>query len=246
MTEHEKIQEMVRQKDELPLTLERAKSAMLIIDVQRHFTKPDHPFGRVFDKLMPGAADGYFKRVKATVLPNIKRLQECFRSQALPVIFCGGGGYLADGRDLPEFMRDWDKVGLEILGCRMQALVGDPGWDFDDEIAPLTGEMVLNKSCTGALSSTKLDQILHNMGVNSLVVCGLTTAVCVSQTAREFVDRGFRVLLVGDACTELSEEMHRAALFTFSYCYGRVKTTEETIRYFASAPNTSKNETCAA
>jgi len=233
MTDHEKIQEMVRQKEQAPLTLEPAKSALLIIDVQRHFVRPDQPFRRVFDKLVPGAADGYFKRVQATVLPNIKRLQDCFRSQQLPVIFCGAGGYLADGRDLPEFMRDWDKVGLEILGCRMHALVDDPAWEFEDSISPKTGEMVLNKSCTGALGSTKLDQILRNMGIHSLVVCGLTTAVCVSQSARELVDRGFRVLLVDDACTELSEEMHRAALFTFSYCYGRVKTTDDTIRYFA-------------
>ena len=201
--------------------------------MQRHFTRRDHPFGRVIDKLLPGAADGYFKRVDSTVLPNIKRMQECFRSQKLPVIFCGAGGYLADGRDLPEFMTDWDKVGLQILGCRMQPLVGDLAWEFDDSVAPLAGEMVVNKTCTGALGSTKLDQTLHNMNVNSLVICGLTTAVCVSQTAREFADRGFRVLMVADACTELSEEMHRAALFTFSYCYGRVKTADDTIGYFA-------------
>jgi nicotinamidase-related amidase len=243
MTEHEKIQELVRQKDRAPLTLEPAKSALLIIDVQRHFTRPDLPFGRVFDQLLPGAADGYFQRVSTIVLPNIKRLQERFRSHQLPVIFCGAGGYLADGRDLPEFMRDWDKVGLQMLGCRMQPLVGDPAWDFDDAVAPLSGEMVVNKSCTGALSSTKLDQTLHNMNVNSLVVCGLTTAVCVSQTAREFADRGFRVLMVDDACTELSEEMHQAALFTFNYCYGRVKTTDDTTRYFAGAERVNEHRT---
>ena len=234
MTDHEKIQEMVRQKDQMPLTLEPVKSALLIIDVQRHCVRPGQPFTRVFDKLVPGAADGYLKRVQATVLPNIKRLQECFRSQKIPVIFCGAGGYLADGRDLPEFMRDWDNVGLQMLGCRMHAVVGDPNWNFEDSISPKPGELVLNKNCTGALASTTLDQTLHNMGINSLVVCGLTTAVCVSQTARELVDRGFRVLLVDDACTELSEEMHQSALFIFSYCYGRVKRTDETIRYFTS------------
>jgi nicotinamidase-related amidase len=71
------------------------------------------------------------------------------------------------------------------------------------------------------------------MNVQSfLVVCGLTTAVCVTQTAREFADRGFRVLVAEDACTEMSEEMHRAALFNFSYAFGRVKSTDETIRFF--------------
>jgi len=47
------------------------------------------------------------------------------------------------------------------------------------------------------------------MGIRSLVVCGLTTAVCVSQTAREMADLGFQVIVAEDACTELSDESHR-------------------------------------
>ena len=234
MTDHEKIQEMVRQKDQAPLTLDPAKSALLIIDVQRYFARPDYPFAQVLNKLAPGATDGYFKRVGATVLPNIKRLQECFRLHHLPVIFCGAGCYLPDGRDLPEWLRGFDELGLRLLGSRVSPPVGDPSWQFEDTVAPLPGEMVLNKSSSGPLASTKLDQILHNMGINSLVVCGLTTAVCVTQTAREVADRGFRVLVAEDACTEMSEEMHHAALFAFSYVFGRVKTTNETIRYFAT------------
>ena len=105
----------------------------------------------------------------------------------------------------------------------------DPSWQIEDSVAPLPGEMVLNKTSSGPLSSTKLDQILHNLGVNSLVVCGLTTAVCVTQTARETADRGFRVIVAEDACTEMSEEMHQAALLTFSYVFGRVRRTEEVV-----------------
>jgi nicotinamidase-related amidase len=232
MTDHDKIQEMVRQRDQAPLTLEPARSALLIIDVQRYFARPDYPVGQVWEKLVAGAADGYFERVQTSVLPNIKRLQESFRSNRLPVIFCGAGCYLPDGRDLPEWMRDFDSVSLQLLGCRASPPVGDPSWQFEDIIAPMPGELVLNKSSSGPLASTKLDQILHNLGITSLVVCGLTTAVCVTQTARELADRGFRVLVAEDACTELSEEMHRAALFAFSYVFGRVKTTYETIRFF--------------
>jgi nicotinamidase-related amidase len=235
MTDHEKILQLVQQKAQAPLALEPAKSALLIIDVQRYFAGPDYPFGRVFDKLVPGAADGYFNRVRTAVLPNIKRLQDCFRSNHRPVIFCGAGSYLPDGRDLPGFMRDWDQVGSQLLGCRIHPSMADPSWQFEDSVAPLAGEMVLNKTSSGPLNSTKLDQLLHNLGINSLVVCGLTTAVCVTQTARELADRDFRVLVPEDACTEMSEEMHRSALFAFSYAFGRVKTTDETVRFFADA-----------
>ena len=95
--------------------------------------------------------------------------------------------------------------------------------------------MVLNKASSGALSTTKLDQMLHNAGITSLVVCGLTTAVCVTQTARETADCGFRVIVASDACTEMSEEMHDAALFTFGYVFGRVRNTEEIIELLGDA-----------
>jgi nicotinamidase-related amidase len=113
--------------------------------------------------------------------------------------------------------------------------VNDPSWQIDDSITPLPNEMVLNKASSGPLNSTKLDQTLHNSGVNSLVVCGLTTAVCVTQTARETADRGFRVIIAEDACTELSEELHRAALQTFSLTFGWVRRTEEVIKLFTAA-----------
>jgi nicotinamidase-related amidase len=99
---------------------------------------------------------------------------------------------------------------------------------------PLPGELVLNKNTGGPLNSTKLDQILNNAGINSLVVCGLTSAVCVTQTAREAADRGFRVLVVEDGCTELSEEMHQAALLTFKYVFGQVRTAADVIRFLAT------------
>ena len=235
MTDHEIIQEMVRQRDQIPLAIDPLKSALLIIDVQRYFSRPDYPFAQLIENLAPGATRGYFNRVTTTVLPNIRRLQELFRSRQLPVIFCGAGCYLPDGRDLPEWMRDFDQLGLRLLGCRVSPPIGDPSWQFEDSVAPQPGEIVLNKASSGPLASTKLDQILHNMGINSLIVCGLTTAVCVTQTARETADRGFRVVVVDDACTEMSEEMHRAALFTFSYVFGRVRTTDEMIGFFAGA-----------
>lgn len=229
MTDHEKVQELLRIKDQAPITFDPSRSALVIVDVQRYFARPEYPFGQVVDKLVPGLADGYFERVRSRVLGNIRLLQEAFRPRGLPVIFLGAGCHLADGRDLPEWMREFDQLGLALLGQRVCPPVGDPSWQVEDSVAPRPGEMVLNKTSSGPLNSTKLDQTLHNMGVNSLVVCGLTTAVCVTQTAREMADRGFRVIVAEDACTEMSEEMHKAALLTFGYVFGRVRRAEEVV-----------------
>ena len=184
--------------------------------------------------MAPGATDGYFQRVRS-VLPNIQKLQQCFRSHNLPVIFCVFGSYMENGQDLPSWLKDFDQLGLKLLGRRPNPSVNDPSWQVEDAVAPRPGELVLNKTSSGALSSTKLDQILHNLGVNSLAICGLTTAICVAQTARETADRGFRVVMVQDACTELSEEMHQAALLSFSHVFGQVRNTQDLTTFLACA-----------
>lgn len=235
MTDHEKIQELLRIKDQAPITLDPLKSALIIVDVQRWFTRPEYPMWQVVEKLVSGMSAGYFERVQSRVLGNIQRLQQAFRTRGLPVIFLVTGCRLPDGRDLPEWLRGFDQLGLGLIGERVNPPVNDPSWQVDDSVAPLPGEIVLNKTSSGALSSTKLDQTLHNLGINSLVVCGLTTAICVNQTARETADRGFRVVIAEDACTEMSEEMHQAALLAFSWVFGRVRSTEEIVKLYRAA-----------
>lgn len=220
-TDHVKFKELLRLKDNAPLALDPLKSALIVVDVQRWFTPPEHPLWQFNEKLVSGVSAGYFKRVQSGVLGNIQYLQRMFRSFGLPVIFTTVGCNLPDGRDLPAWMRDVDALSLKLVGKRIVPPVNHPSWQIDDAMAPVAGDMVLNKTSSGALASTTLDQTLHNLGVNSLVVCGLTTAMCVTQTAREAGDRGFQVVIAEDACTELSEEMHQAALLAFSWIFGR-------------------------
>jgi nicotinamidase-related amidase len=225
---------MIRRKNQAPLAIDPDKCALVIVDVQRYFTRQDSAFAQIFQKLAPGATDGYFERVR-TVLVNIQKLQTCFRARNLPVIFCVFGSYSGDGQDLPAWLKDFDQLGLQLLGRRPNPTVNDASWQIDDVIAARPGELVLNKTSSGALSSTKLDQMLHNMGINSLALCGLTTAICVGQTAREIADRGFRVVMVADGCTELSEEMHQAALLSFSHVFGQVRDTQDLIAFLQDA-----------
>jgi nicotinamidase-related amidase len=114
-------------------------------------------------------------RVATTMLPNIKPLQACFRSHGMPVIFCNFCSYLPEGRDLPEWIKDFDQLGLNLFGRRPNPAMNDPIWQVDARV----GELVLNKNTSGPLNSNRLNQIVHNAGINSLAVCGLTTAVCV-------------------------------------------------------------------
>jgi nicotinamidase-related amidase len=235
MSEHEDVLAIIEQKNLAPLALHPERTALLVIDVQRYFVHPDHPFGQVFERLSPGVTAGYFQRVRETVVSNIRRLQDGFRARGMPIFFTATGTQTGDGRDLPAWLRDLDQLGLAVLGQRVWPRVDDPSWQVDQSVAPLPNEPVLIKCSSGPLASTRLDQTLRHLGIDSVVVTGLTTDVCVTQTAREMADRGFVTVVVQDACTTLSEEMHRSALQCFNIAFGRVRTTGQILEQIASA-----------
>ena len=236
MSDHKKVREILKLKDQAPLVMEPQRSALLIVDAQRYFARPEYAFGQTFERLVPGSTGGFFERVAEHVMPNIQRLIEGFRQARVPVIYFGAGSHTDDGRDLPEWLRDFNQLSEMVAGRRAIPPVTDESWQIDDRIAPQTGDVVLNKTSSGPLNSTKFDQMLHNMGISNLVVCGLTTAICVAQTARESADRGFRVVIASDACTEMSEEMHVAALEAFSLTFGRCRTTDQLLEMFNAGP----------
>lgn len=233
MSEHERVISIVRQKNQAPFTLHPERTALLVIDVQRYFTEPDQSFGQVFERLSPGVTAGYFRRVRDTVVPNIRRLQDGFRARRIPIFFTTTGTHTGDGRDLPGWLRELDQLGLAVLGQRVWPRIDEPGFQVDERVAPFGDEPVLIKCSSGPVASTRLDQTLRNLGVDTVVVTGLTTDVCVTQTAREMADRGFTAVVVDDACTTLSDDMHRSALDCFNIAFGRLRSTTDVLELLA-------------
>ena len=89
---------------------------------------------------------------------------------------------------------------------------GEPGHDIVDALAPAEGEPVIDKPGKGAFHQTDLEQLLRNSGIDTLLVCGVTTEVCVHTTIREANDRGYRCVALGDACASYFPEFHRVGL----------------------------------
>jgi len=125
------------------------KSALVVVDVQRFFARPEYPFAQLFEKMVPGVTADYFQRVNSTVLPSIQRLLACFRARKLPILYFAVGCHSPDGRDLPKRMREFDEVSVMLNGQRVCPPVGDPSGAIEDRVAPLPGEMVLTKSSSG-------------------------------------------------------------------------------------------------
>jgi biuret amidohydrolase len=235
MTDHEKILEIIRLKDQTPIVIAPRKTALLVVDMQRYFVSPHYPFMQTFEKLVPGVTTNYCERVNSLVIPRINRLQACFRSLQLPIIYTAIGSCLPNGQDLNRMWKDLDRLSLSVVGRRMFPAVDAPSWQIDDSVAPAPGEIVVNKTSSGTLNSTMLDQTLRNMEVESIIVCGVTTDVCVETTARDAADRGFQVIIAEDACTAFSEQLHTSALQAFSLTFGRVRKTEEVVRLLLEA-----------
>lgn len=85
---------------------------------------------------------------------------------------------------------------------------GEPGHDIVSELYPRENEPIVDKPGRSAFAHTDFELILRIRGIKNLVLCGVTTDVCVSSTMREANDRAFDCVLVED-CTVASEESLR-------------------------------------
>src|SRR5687767_3188803 len=234
MNEHDQVIAIVRAKNSAPVDLDPSRTALIVVDMQRYFTQPSFPFTEVFEKLSPGASAGYLKWVREIVIPSIQALLATFRRLGSPVTFTAVGTETGDGRELPCWLRSFDDLGLATLGKRIWPPVTDPSWEIDEALAPRQGEAVLNKLSAGTFATTGLEQRLRHQGIESVVVTGVSSDVCVATTAREAADRGFRTIMVSDGCTTFSDQMHQASLDTFNIAFGWVRTADEVVALMGS------------
>jgi nicotinamidase-related amidase len=185
-----------------PFDLEHA--ALIIIDMQRDFLEPGG-FGEMLGNDV--------SQLAGTIAPT-KRLLGAARAAGLLVIHTREG-HRPDLSDLPPAKKRRGKGELTIgdPGPMGRILVqGEPGHDIIPELYPKPGEPVIDKPGKGAFYATDLQLILANQGVTQLIICGVTTEVCVNTTAREANDRGYNVMVVSDCTGSYFPEFHETAL----------------------------------
>lgn len=177
--------------DPFPFTFQPSELGLVIIDMQRDFVEPGG-FGE--------SLGNDVSRLGA-IVPTVARLLAGFRAAGLPIIHTREC-HKPDLSDLPASKRGRGAPRLKIgdPGPMGRLLVaGEPGADIIPDLAPLPGELVLDKPGKGAFCRTDFEAQLEARGLRQLVFAGVTTEVCVQTSMREANDRGYDCLLATDA-----------------------------------------------
>ncbi|KSW11796.1 isochorismatase [Pyrodictium occultum] len=196
---------------EIPVTdsvdLPADRTAVIIVDMQNDFVKPG---GKL-----------YVPTAQATV-PAIRRLLERARSHGVMTVFTKDTHYTGD----PEF-KIWGE----------HVLRGTWGWEIIDELKPVDGEIVVEKTRYDAFYGTPLDDLLRVYGIEHVVVVGTVANICVLHTAASAALRWYKVYVPMDGISALNDFDYHAALRQISFLYrGTILKSVDGIRFTGEGP----------
>ena len=186
------------------LTIDLDTTALVIIDMQRDFLEPGG-FG--------AALGNDVARLQVAVGP-CREVLDAARRHGLLVIHTREG-HRPDLSDAPPLKVERGDPAMRIgaPGPMGRILIrGEPGHDIIPELYPIAGEPVIDKPGKGAFYQTDLELMLHNRSIDTLLVCGVTTEVCVNTTVREANDRGFDCLVLEDCTGSYFPEFQQAGI----------------------------------
>lgn len=181
------------------LPLAQDNTALILVDAQRLTCDPNVGLGRLaHERGVRESLDGYYARVTAA-LKGMGQLVAAARERGLPVIHVRTAGRLPDGRDLSRKVRSQGiAVGRDSAEAQLMP-----------EVSPAETDIVLDKPGSGAFTGSGLDEVLRNLGVEHVILAGVSYDGGVESSIRSATDRGYGLVLVPDACASFTETQQR-------------------------------------
>ncbi len=201
--------------------LNPAHTALLVIDVQNtYLVRPDRASLSADEQRRYDAWTPFHERMHKIVLPRTQELLRLFRAKGIECLFARIACHTKDGRDrsLSQKMPGWNNL-LLPKGEHPSQIVADLAAEGD--------EIVVTKTTDSALTGTNLRLILTNLGIKTVVCCGIFTDQCVSSTVRSLADESFAVVVVEDCCAAGSDELHHKELEIMNMIYCHVMSSGE-------------------
>jgi ureidoacrylate peracid hydrolase len=199
------------------------RCALIIVDMQNDFVHADGSFSNMAREHPEAAIDLQF--LMGTI-PHVRRLADAFRAAGRPIV------YVAHilKPDYSDAAFPYWRIGMTPGGGnRTHCVEGTWGAQIIDELKPRDGEHLVVKKGFGGFANTPLDTILRNMGVNTCVVSGVTTCVCVSNTVRGGVEQNYRMVIAAEGVAEVNRQAHAGELATMQRLFADVTQLDEII-----------------
>ena len=201
------------EKGDVKFKINSEKCALLVIDMQDEFVKPNFT--------------PYWVPNATKIVPLIKKLIDHCRNKKIPVIYTVYSKthkYLDRPKTLPLMPSRFPDKNFDLSSYFIEGHV----WN---EIAPLKDEIIIHKSSYGAFYDTPLETILKNLEKDTVIICGTLTNYCCSTTAREAYARSFKVVFGSDTTAAHFNDLHEFELKILRRGFAKVLTLEQIIKF---------------
>ena len=196
-------------------------TALLVIDVQNvYLERPDRNSLSPDEQRRYDAWTPFHERMRNQVLPRTADLLKHCRQAGIECLFARIACHTKDGRErsLSQKMPGWNNLLLPE---------NEPPSQIVASVQPIGDEIVVTKTTDSALTGTNLRLILNNLGIKTVICCGIFTDQCVSSTVRSLADESFAVVVVEDCCAAGSEMLHSRELEIMNMIYCHVMSSAE-------------------
>ncbi len=210
--------------------VDAGSTALVLVDMSNDFVHPEGKTARV------GGRD---VRAASTAVPAMRRLLDAARAAGVLVVHVQHTTLLNGASDSGPWLDARHRATFSVPDICVD---GSWGQQTIAELEPAAADLIVKKYRYGGFTGTNLELALRSSGRRTVICCGVSTNVCVEETAREAFGKEFYVVIPEDACASWDMRLHDATLESARHRYAYVTTTDEILAAWSGAQHAERSE----